>query len=392
MTTISVEAWSKTSVELSPAVAEAVAQSGLLTVLADQPPNRWVLAADSRVGVVHGDDWELRVVPKLAIPNLMFLLGYAADPNGWRDGVAAFEAEDELFAAVASGFAVHAERAISPAPLRGYVNIDDRGVTLRGRLRIADQLARWPALPVPLELSYDDHTADVPENRMVRGAAELLLRLPLVPTLARKRLLRVRATLDDVAPTAPDRGVEAPPITRLNGRYRAALALSELILRHTSISTRPGDLRSTSFVFDMNKVFEDFLSASLSKSLKRFGGHVQLQYGRENLDEERQIRLVPDITWWRRGTCLGVIDAKYKLVDNGFPNADAYQMLAYTTAFGLDRGYLVYAKDLGQEERRHRIRNTGAMIEVKAIDVERSPELLLAEVASLAAEITATAP
>src|SRR6185312_3750059 len=107
----------------------------------------------------------LRVSPKLAIPKLMFLLGYAADPKGWRDVGPAFEAEQDLFAAVAAAFAVHAERALSPAPIRGYLTVDDRSTVLRGRLRVADQLARWPGQPIPLELSFDEFTADVLENR-----------------------------------------------------------------------------------------------------------------------------------------------------------------------------------------------------------------------------------
>lgn len=383
-----VEAWSETSAELTAAQAHHVAQSGLVNVLVDEPPARWRLVADSRVGVVWFPDWEVRVVPRIAIPKLMFLLGYASDPRGWRDIGPAFDIEDDLFAAIASGFAAHAQRALAPGPIRGYVSIEDQGLTLRGRLRVADQIARWPALPIPLELAYDDYSADVAENRLIRGATELLLRLPLIPASARKRLLQVRAILEDVAPTPPGTAVQAPPITRLNSRYRAALALGELILRSASISTTQGRVKSVAFVFDMNVVFEDFLSAALGSSLERYGGHLRLQHGREHLDLQRRIQLIPDITWWKGGRCLAVIDAKYKpLAQAGFPNADAYQMLAYSTALGLDRGYLVYARDAGEENRVYEIRNAPTVIDVKAIDVERLPEAVLDQVDELAARI-----
>ncbi len=98
----------------------------------------------------------------------------------------------------------------------------------------------------------------------------------------------------------------------------------------------------------------------------------------------------PDITWWRGGACQAVIDAKYKaLADPSLPHADAYQMLAYCTAFGLDRGYLVYAKDTGQEPREHIVRRSRTRIHVRAIDVEREPSDVLQEVDDLAAVITA---
>ena len=116
------------------------------------------------------------------------------------------------------------------------MTVDERSPALRGRLRIADQIAR--TLPLPLELTYDDYTVDVAENRMLRGAAELLLRFPRVPKPPAMRLLRVRATLEEVTPArGPTR---APEITRLNERYAPALRLAELILSSASITTERG--------------------------------------------------------------------------------------------------------------------------------------------------------
>ena len=201
MESIELEAWDDKEVRLAQEQAELLSRTDLVQVLVSSEPGRWRLLSDSRIGIVWHDDWELRVVPRLDIPRLMFLLGYAADPRGWRDSVAAFGADDHLFGAIASGFAFHASRAIQPVPLHGYVTVEDRALTLRGRLRFADQIARWPGLPIPLELSRDDHTPDVAENRLLRGAAELLLRCPRVPDLARRRLLGIRGALEDVVPT-----------------------------------------------------------------------------------------------------------------------------------------------------------------------------------------------
>ena len=80
-----------------------------------------------------------------------------------------------------------------------------------------------------------------------------------------------------------------------------------------------------------------------------------------------------------------MLDAKYKAIDDGvMRHADAYQMLAYCTAYGLPRGYLVYAKDSEVEPRIHKIRNSGQEIAVATLDVEKEPEALLADVDVLA--------
>lgn len=389
---IDLTAWSEQLEDLPAEVATALTQSGLVDVRIAEPPACWRLITDSRVGVLTTSDCDIRVAPKLAIPRLMFLLSYAADPCGWRELGPLFDVEDDLFAAVAHGFALQAERALSPAPLRGYVVVEESEITLRGRVRMSDQLARWPGLPIPLELTYDDHLLDIPENRLIRGAAELLLRMQQIPKSVRLRLLRVRATLEEVNPEPPSPLVRAPEVTRLNQRYAAVLALAELILRGTSISTSRGEVASTAFVFDMNKVFEDFLSTALRVALERRGGRVRLQYARRYLDEAGRLRLKPDITWWHDGTCRAVIDAKYKaLAVSGIPNADAYQMLAYCIAFGLGRGYLVYAKDAGQEPLEHVVRDMETTIRVHAIDVECEPGEVLSQVDAFAAVIASDA-
>jgi 5-methylcytosine-specific restriction enzyme subunit McrC len=73
-----------------------------------------------------------------------------------------------------------------------------------------------------------------------------------------------------------------------------------------------------------------------------------------------------------------------------FPNADAYQMLAYTLAFGLDLGWLIYAREPKRESVEHFIPSAGKTIVVRALDVTREPDDLLTEVEALANLIAAS--
>lgn len=310
------------------------------------------------------------------------------DATAWRGPGPTYSVDEDLFTAVAAAFALHADRALQPAPLRGYVTVEERSTVLRGRLRIGEQLSRWPGRYLPLEITHDEYTLDVPENQLLRGATDLLLKLPVRSRLARSRLLRIRAELDTVSPTAPAPRIEAPPITRLNRGYASALALAVLILRGTSITTEVGTVRGISFVFDMNAVFEEFLTVALKHAIERHGGVLHPQRRCEHLDQERHINLIPDLTWQRNGRCRAVLDAKYKRLSNRrFPNADAYQMLAYCTALRIDRGYLVYAKDAAESTRDHTITNAGKTLHVRSIDVEQAPQAVLAQVSDLAAAV-----
>ena len=80
------------------------------------------------------------------------------------------------------------------------------------------------------------------------------------------------------------------------------------------------------------------------------------------------MRLRPDLTWRDGSRCTFVGDVKYKQTDNGVPNADLYQLLAYTTALDLPGGLLIYA----QGERKpstHTVRHSGKRLEVAALDL-----------------------
>lgn len=332
----------------------------------------------------------MRIRPRLDVPRLMFLLAYAADQSGWKNILAPFERERDEVAAVASGFAWHANRALERGPIRGYVRRDELSDALRGRIRFADQIARGAGLPIPLAIAYSDYTPDVLENRMLRTSASLLLRLPRVAPVARRRLLHVRNQLETVEPLREWRGVRAPNVTRLNEHYRPALALAELVLHNLSISQEAGDVESTTFVFDMNTVFEDFVTAALTESMRRYGGAIRPQVGDYSLDVGARLRLKPDIGWWDGNRCLAVVDAKYKAIDEGLlRHGDAYQMLAYCTAYGLQRGYLIYARDTGVEPTVHVVRNAETELVVAPLDVEAEPEDLLAQVGRIAEQVAA---
>lgn len=81
----------------------------------------------------------------------------------------------------------------------------------------------------------------------------------------------------------------------------------------------------------------------------------------------------PDLVWYRGGSPVAVVDAKYKVErPSGFPDADLYQMLAYCIALGLRDGHLVYARGEA-EERTHRVLGTGITIHVHTLDLDVEP-------------------
>ena len=168
-----------------------------------------------KVGSVRTPTVQLEVRPKerLGLDRLLFLLGYAGDQGFREDSVAAVE-EADLWSALAESLAQLADRALSRGVLQGYLNVDESLRTVKGRIRISDQISRRPGMLVPLEVSYDEFTEDIAENRILRAALERMSQVPGVRPEVLSRLRQLKGKLAAVTRLqsgAPLAGVAGQP-------------------------------------------------------------------------------------------------------------------------------------------------------------------------------------
>jgi 5-methylcytosine-specific restriction enzyme subunit McrC len=347
----------------------------------------WDIAATGKVGAARVGDVELWIRPKLPVDRLLFLIGYAKDPKGWRDETVRLDARSGLVAAVAQALWRQTERALSKGLLQGYRTVEEASTVLRGRLREAEQLRRHFGLAIPMEIRHDDFTTDIPENQILLAAITRILTVPRVDAESRRHLAELRIRLADV--TSPVRGNRLPvwQPSRLNDRYRNALRLAEIVWRATTPEPAPGPVPSNGFLVSMPVVFEDFVTVALSEHLgTRHLGAGLPQYPC-HLDEAAAVHMRPDLVWTYDGAAVAVVDAKYKRErPAGYPDADLYQMLAYCTALGLQRGHLVYAAGAA-EPQRHVVRHAGIEIRCHALDLARTPQEVLAQVAAVGDQV-----
>ncbi len=378
---------SRPGVVLTDHEARALAGTRAVTV-APSWGGGWTLTTSSIVGIVSVGGIQLVIEPKVPVQRLIYLLMFA-HADGWRDDDTDVAPEADLAHALGHAFTVHAERALRSGVLQGYVTREESAPVLRGRLREGAQLRRHFGFPVPVEIRYDDFTIDIVENQLLLGAARVLMRLPVDARL-RRRLARMHRLLEDVTPWPPRRRTALITFDRLNLRYRPAIRLARLILDGASMTARSGSTTATGLLFDMNRVFEDFLSAVLGDALKNIGGSVVPQHA-GHMDVHCDVDLRPDLTWWRNDRCLAVIDAKYKAGDGKGPrNPDLYQMLTYCTAYNVDDGFLVYAEPAA-EWPTIEVRHSPARLHAVGLDLGRPSHHLWAAVDQLAHHIASFA-
>ena len=380
--------WTGHEVDLSEERAAALSSTGLVEV---RPASygRWLLLPAGKVGAVRIDDLQVQVRPKdrVGLTRLIFLLGYAQDPGFREEDVAAVD-QPELWPALAESLARLAEHATGGGVQQGYLTIEESLRSVRGRIRIGDQIARRPGFMVPVEVTYDEFTVDIPENQILRTAVRRMLGVPGLSNSAAGRLAHIDGRLAEVSILHHGQPIPVWQPTRLNQRYHAALRLSELILRNLSAEAGDGNVQVAAFVVNMAKVFEDFVGTALTEALRRYPGVTRLQYP-DRLDERvpgeaAGIPMRVDIVHSVDRSPRLVFDAKYKTAGPGdtYPNADHYQMLAYCCALRVPTAWLVYAG--GGRPKVRRIRHTDIEVVEYPLDLRAEPRHLLEQIDLLA--------
>lgn len=351
--------------------------------------NAYYLTPSSYVGVVQLPTLTIVIRPKLPMKRVVFLISYAIDRARWDDDSANLK-EATLVDAVAPALVSHTRRAFCRGLLQGYRTEEDALTTIRGRVRFDEQIRRRLGVFPPVEVRFDEFTEDIEANRLIKAAIARLVRMPLRSPGTLRALHNVGRPLERVQLVDYPR-TAVPEITysRLNEHYRPAVELARAILRSCSFKLRHGKVGATSFLVDMNKVFEDFVVIALRDAL-RVGDDTFPQGAKGHdlrLDRERHVRLLPDISWWEGGRCVFVGDVKYKRVElAGFQNADIYQLLAYATAADLPGGLLIYAQ--GEHSGgTYTVRHANKSLEVATLSPKGEPDEILRQIAELARRI-----
>lgn len=341
----------QTTSPLTPEDAAAIASlAPKVTVEPTDKPGVFRIVATSWVGSVGLPSLRLAIEPKIDRANFVRLM--ARGERTWLVDAENRYAPDAIVYLVCDLFAKAAERAVRTGVLHEY---DERREDLgyvRGRLDVV-RLARRHGFVPPVPVVVAERTADVWANRMLVQASLALMRAGVGAARVR-RLRRILAVLGD-AGVGLDAAVPrsaALVVNRLNRHYAAALELARLVLEGQGIDRHQGETRATSFLVDMERLYEDYVGDVLTRELARAGLTVRRQVW-HYLDEGRRIAMRPDLVVLRAGRPVAVVDAKYKRLARGEhpDNGDVFQLATYGERLGVDLAVLVYPEAVREEYR-----------------------------------------
>jgi len=317
----------------------------------------------------------LKIVPKIPVSNLFYMLSVVFQIPPIRPELVVVEQADEILEVAAIYFAGLVEKHIQSGLYRWYVEKEDNLESVRGRISFAGDLQRNFVQRQRTYCRFEELTWDIPENQVVRQVCHSLSGWRFRRD-TRVRLSQLDAELADVTRTNfTSKVFDNIHYHRLNQDYRQVHQFCRLFLDGSSFSDKLGTLTFRAFLLDMNKLFEDFVCQILRERI--FGSVNVATQDWINLDSNQKVPMRPDIVVRGPDSVLLVADCKYKKLEHGGANnSDIYQLLAYCIATGTEHGLIIYPKYLDAVGDVIQVLNTEIDIRLTGIDLSQELKML----------------
>ncbi len=322
------------------------------------------------VGVIQVPGLQVEILPKIdevdfngkdgketqARSNLLYMLSVAGQvPVRERDVARLASRKASLSETLAAIFADRLRHELLRGPERAYIRREENLRKFKGKLLIAQQVRRNAAHRERFYCRFEEFSEDTLMNRIFRAACRVLLNATHTPS-TQDRLRHCLLLLDGVEDVfVHDELFDQITITRQNERFADVLHFCRLILQGLSPTVQAGRERSFSLLFDMNRVFEDFIAAFLKKQVMPLFNNEYRLYSQaksqqrhlmnRDTDQGGVLLLKPDILIKSKasnGDQQFVLDTKWKQFSGKVGRNDLYQIYAYTKRYECQRSVLLY--------------------------------------------------
>lgn len=316
-------------------------------------------------GPQHSQAYQAAV--RSAMHNLLVMLCVAIDlPLRAQDTTQLHSEAGDWLEVLTRLFTLELHRQFQAGLPHEYVRIEERLPVVRGRWLVGRQIARHAHDFTHFDVAYDEYSPDTPLNRIFALTADALWHLTQ-DSFNRRLLSDLRDWLTNANPQQRDLRADLDRVqfSRLNERFRPAFSLATLFWESRLVQLSAGKSPAFAFVFDMNRLFQDFVSHFLQRHRKRIlpaawkDAEIVLQAAKRRMfladriesgqaQGKPVLRIVPDILFTdAMGVSLLIADAKYKRLspekpDAGVDQGDVYQLLAYSHRWHCPRILMLY--------------------------------------------------
>lgn len=238
-------------------------------------------------------------------------------------------------------FAKTLQRELVKGPYLEYVNIEENSKALKGSIVVKEHIKNISSCRSDVYCRYEEFSINNKLNQILNMCINKSIK-DVKNSDTIKILNHLKVVYSDVS-TIDITNKEAIDFkfTRLNSRFESSLLLAKMILNGYSSTGNKGDNKSFAILFEMNEVYERYITNLLSIHLEDYivhSQHTKYKLLKNEKTNKNIFSLKPDIVIEDNKKYKIIIDTKWKMVDSktirhGVKREDFYQMYAYLTKY-----------------------------------------------------------
>ena len=340
------------------------------------------------VGIIAAPGVRLEILPKIekvekikTRGTLIKMIGAALSIPIYDGEITTLNTQDrDLLEILILVFARRLVGEVRKGLTRNYDRHKDDLSRLRGKLDVTRQFTKFAAMPQVLACEFDEFSSDNPLNRLLACVTSVLLRKTNLATTQRL-LAEIDAHFSEVMPVTVQQALREPTtLDRKNQRWSACEKLARLLLQSLYQTVRGGKREGVALLFDMNKLFEAYVTRLTQRILRPKGYTVWAQKPQKALvhdnDGAPAFITKPDI-YVKGHSQIVIIDTKWKPLDFskrnlGISQADAYQMHGYARVYDAKKTILLYPQMNDKSDSLEKswiFENSDAQLQIATVDI-----------------------
>lgn len=259
---------------------------------------------------------------------------------------------------------------------RDYNYVEDNSSFLKGKILVSKNILHNGRKSTKFYCGYEVFTEDHILNQTLKYTSHLLLSISSSHN-NKKSLQNILNLLANIKLLPITRAMlEVITYNRLNNHYRPVIELCKIILENSSVDLRLGKLETFSFMFDMSKLFEEFIFQVLNRNKAKLNiNSIRAQSYLGTIFNSFQMKY--DILVNINNKDI-IIDTKYKTPGNknkkGIEQNDLYQMFTYSQSQATKYNHIIllYPKvTMTQKNYTHKMGDYSIKLDIRHVDLQK---------------------
>lgn len=311
----------------------------------------------SWVGVIKYKNTHFQILPKLIcnnedkeniLKNLIFMLSYTKKLDIKTSNESRLStAKNPFIEILIREYAKSLFECLKRLTPKRYVREEDNLDYLKGKIKFTENIRYNSSNQAKFYCEYDEFSENNILNQLFLFVSTCLYNISN-DSYNKKTLKFIMNYYADIKLVRFDRfKAEKIKLSRNQELFKKPFNLAKMFVEKTSVDLSKNKFENITLIWDMNKLFEEFIFEIMKKNESEFGWTFTAQKGKRLFagDDNKKRNTYVDI-YAENDKDKIILDTKYKIFTgtDDFSNADVFQVSTYCLLHNADKAVLIYPR------------------------------------------------